>query len=57
MQYLVDKYANDDALYPKDLKQRAIVNARLNIDCGTLWPRVYGNIVSCTYKENIYSIY
>lgn len=40
MQYLVDKYAKDDSLYPKDLQARALVNARLNFDCGTLWPKI-----------------
>lgn len=40
MQYLVDKYAKDDSLYPKDLKARAVVNARLNFDNGTLWPKL-----------------
>nr|APC23394.1 GSTd1 [Liposcelis entomophila] len=40
MQYLADKYGKDDSLYPKDLKARAVVNARLNFDNGTLWPRL-----------------
>jgi len=31
--YLVDKYAKDDSLYPKDLKRRALVNERLFFDC------------------------
>nr|APC23395.1 GSTd2 [Liposcelis entomophila] len=40
IQYLMDKYAKDDSLYPKDLKTRAVINARLNFDCGTLWPKL-----------------
>ncbi|KAF2897271.1 hypothetical protein ILUMI_08911 [Ignelater luminosus] len=38
--YLVRTYAKDDSLYPKDLKQKAIVDQRLNFDCGTLYPRI-----------------
>nr|XP_016941257.1 glutathione S-transferase 1-1 [Drosophila suzukii] len=30
--YLVSKYGKDDALYPKDLKKRAIVDQRLHYD-------------------------
>ncbi|XP_073811729.1 glutathione S-transferase 1-like, partial [Musca autumnalis] len=30
--YLVDKYAPNDKLYPKDLVRRALVNARLHFD-------------------------
>ncbi|KAJ8979581.1 hypothetical protein NQ317_019156 [Molorchus minor] len=32
--YLVGKYGKDDALYPKDLKKRAIVDQRMYFDCG-----------------------
>lgn len=46
MQYLVDKYAKDDALYPKDIKERATIHARLYIDAAILWPRVHRNFVS-----------
>ncbi|PSN30879.1 Glutathione S-transferase 1-1 [Blattella germanica] len=34
--YLVDQYAQDDLLYPKDIKQRALVNQRLFFEAGTL---------------------
>ncbi|KAJ9592347.1 hypothetical protein L9F63_001116, partial [Diploptera punctata] len=34
--YLVDQYGKDDFLYPKDIKQRAIVNQRLFFEAGTL---------------------
>ncbi|XP_024946138.1 uncharacterized protein LOC107273071 [Cephus cinctus] len=36
MGYLVDKYAKDDSLYPKDPRARAIVDQRLYFDIGTL---------------------
>lgn len=39
--YLVEKYAKDDSLYPKDVKKRAIVNQRLYFDMGTLTKRLY----------------
>lgn len=37
--YLIDKYAKDDALYPKDLCLRARCNQRLFYNNGTLFPR------------------
>lgn len=39
--YLVEKYFPDGhPLYPKDVKQRALINQRLQFDCGTLYPRI-----------------
>ncbi|KAG5676408.1 hypothetical protein PVAND_006246 [Polypedilum vanderplanki] len=39
--YLVEKYAKDDSLYPKNAKQRAVVNQQLYFDMGTLSKRMY----------------
>lgn len=39
--YLAEKYfPQGHALYPNDVKQRALINQRLQFDCGTLYPRV-----------------
>jgi len=39
--YLADKnYPNGHSLYPKDVKQRAVIDQRLQFDCGTLYPRI-----------------
>jgi len=38
-QYLANQYAANDALYPKDPKRRALVDARLNFDQGVLYQR------------------
>jgi len=38
--YLVDKYAQDDSLYPKDIVKRAQINARLHFDTGFLFARL-----------------
>ncbi len=38
--YLVDKYAPDDSLYPKDIVRRAQVDARLHFDTGFLFARL-----------------
>lgn len=35
--YLVDKYAKNDSLYPKDPKTRALINQRLYFDMGMLY--------------------
>lgn len=38
--YLVDKYAKDDKLYPKDLQLRAKCNQRLFFEAGSLFVRL-----------------
>jgi len=44
--YLIQKYAKDDTLYPKDPAQRALVNHRLYFDMGTLYDRFAKSYVS-----------
>jgi len=41
--YLVDKYAKDDSLYPKDLKKRAIVDNMLHFNNSCLWQSIRGH--------------
>ncbi|XP_026318631.1 glutathione S-transferase D7-like isoform X2 [Hyposmocoma kahamanoa] len=43
MAYLVNAYGRDDSLYPRNPRQRAIIDQRLNFDVGTLSP-VYLNL-------------
>lgn len=38
--YLIEKYAKDDKLYPKDLVKRARINQRLFFDAGSLFVRL-----------------
>ncbi|XP_021941262.1 uncharacterized protein LOC110840492 [Zootermopsis nevadensis] len=38
--YLVDQYGKDDSLYPRDPKQRAVVNHRLFFDIDIIFPRL-----------------
>ena len=44
LSYLVDKYAKDDSLNPKDPKKQAVVNQRLYFDMGTLYSRIIGKL-------------
>ncbi|KAI7815114.1 glutathione S-transferase epsilon [Rhyzopertha dominica] len=38
--YLVEKYAKEDSLYPKDIKKRGKVNEKLHFDNGILFQRL-----------------
>lgn len=40
MTYLVSAYANEDTLYPKDIRVRALVDQRIQFDLGTLYARM-----------------
>jgi len=48
LQYLADKFAKDDSLFPKDVKKRAKVQFRIQFFMGTLMPRfggAYGPVI------------
>lgn len=47
--YLAEQHANDDSLYPKDPKKRAVVNQMLYFDATTLWQRTINYYVSNVY--------
>ncbi|XP_029709232.1 glutathione S-transferase 1 [Aedes albopictus] len=47
--YLVQKYAKDDALYPKDLVTQARVNALLHFESGILFARLRGTLEPIFY--------
>jgi glutathione S-transferase len=44
--YMVEKYAKDDSLYPKDLMLRAKVNEKLFYVSSYIFPRIYQIFVS-----------
>ncbi|XP_055295140.1 glutathione S-transferase 1-like [Sitodiplosis mosellana] len=48
--YLVDKYAKDDSLYPKDLQLRARCNQRLFFDASSLFVRLRDCSVHVLWK-------
>lgn len=44
--YLATVYGKNPDFYPVDPKRRAVVDQRLNFDCGTLYPRIRAICVS-----------
>lgn len=44
--YLIQKYAKDDTLYPKELLIRASIDQRLHFDSGVLFPALRNSIYS-----------
>lgn len=45
--YLIERFfPNGHSLYPKDSKNRALINQHLQFDCGTLYPRIRAVAVS-----------
>ncbi|CAB3235831.1 unnamed protein product [Arctia plantaginis] len=55
MAYLVNAYGRDDSLYPKNPRQRAIVDQRLNFDIGTLFARYAGLYIPMLFRGEEYS--
>lgn len=49
--YLVEKYAKNDSLYPKDPKKRAVINQLLQFDAGTLFPKFSAYYVPIFMKQ------
>lgn len=48
--YLVEKYAKDDLLYPKDFKLRAKVNERLFYVSSYIFPRFYQILIPIYFR-------
>uniref|UniRef100_A0A182IJZ9 glutathione transferase n=1 Tax=Anopheles atroparvus TaxID=41427 RepID=A0A182IJZ9_ANOAO len=46
LQYLCDKYAPESELYPKDPKQRALVNHRLCFNLAFLYPQISAYVMA-----------
>ncbi|KAL1506148.1 hypothetical protein ABEB36_005565 [Hypothenemus hampei] len=46
LQYLADKYAKDDTLYPNDLKERALVNHRLCFNLSTYYRYISEHVMA-----------
>ncbi|ERL84309.1 hypothetical protein D910_01718 [Dendroctonus ponderosae] len=50
--YLVNKYATDDALYPKDIQKRALVDSMAHFDTGYLFGRGVRIIKAVLTQDN-----
>lgn len=46
LSYMVSAFGKDDALYPKDVRVRALVDQRLMFDLGTMYQRMMEYYVS-----------
>ncbi|CAH0583129.1 unnamed protein product [Chrysodeixis includens] len=55
LSYLVNAYGRDDTLYPKNPRQRAIVDQRLNFDLGTLYSRYIGLYMPMLFRGEDYN--
>lgn len=51
LSYLVEKFAKDDSLYPKDPETRALVNHRMYFDLGTLYQKFYDWVIEKVYTK------
>ncbi|XP_013099192.2 glutathione S-transferase 1 [Stomoxys calcitrans] len=52
MAYLVSKYGKDDALYPKELLKRAVVDQRLHFESGVMFQGGLRNIMTPLLVRN-----
>jgi glutathione S-transferase len=50
--YMVEKFAKDDSMYPKDLKLRTVVNQRLFFDASYLFQRLYEVLIPLYYGQH-----
>ncbi|KAJ8956147.1 hypothetical protein NQ317_007415 [Molorchus minor] len=50
--YLQNKYGKNDSLYPKDPKQRGLVDQRLYFDAASLYPSFVNHYFLDTFLEN-----
>ncbi|KOB77419.1 Glutathione S-transferase [Operophtera brumata] len=55
MAYLVNAYGRDDSLYPKNPRQRAIVDQRLSFDLGTLFSRYFNLYIPILFRGEEYN--
>ncbi|XP_064072480.1 glutathione S-transferase 1-like isoform X2 [Vanessa tameamea] len=55
MSYFVNAYGRDDSLYPRNPRQRALVDQRLNFDLGTLYKRYMDLYVPMLFKGEAYN--
>lgn len=55
MAYLVNAYGKDDSIYPKNPRQRALVDARMNFDVGTLFPRYLALYLPMLFRGEEYN--
>ena len=49
--YLVEKFAKDSSLYPKDLQQRTLVNQHLFFDASCLFQRLFEILIPLYYGQ------
>ncbi|XP_065219290.1 glutathione S-transferase 1-like isoform X1 [Planococcus citri] len=54
--YLVNQYAKDDSLYPKNPKIRALIDQRLHFDSGVLFPAIPYMVNRIFFKKNLTSV-
>lgn len=52
LQYLMDKYAPESSMYPKDPVQRALVNHRLCFNLSFFYPSIFAYVVSLCLVRN-----